>query len=349
MFKRLFFAAVFFVIALPAMAQEQPNFIETSHTVACGQVQITLRNVSPWIYPVSVEIDGVHSYGPTVDNRTDSNGDGRVDLSGPQQDRSSTRTITFAEDTGVHTVRYRVAAGTESDLYRNLPVGQWTEVQVDSDCQPNVVPTTVVITTADATCDTLGRARFVMTGSNETVAVRVQSIPEPYVEGGEVAIYRENYAFGDDETRSFGLSNLEPGLYEITRDGSEALKETFDTEFRISGPVSCEQETEPTTPTTEPTTPTTTPTTETTTPVAPSGEPTTPTTQPEVGGAVDDNTGTTPDDVQAEDTETVPQVEATVETLPFTGPGDGTGLLSVAATALMLLGVITVLSVRRRA
>lgn len=115
-----------------------PNSLETSHTVGCvdgvATVTITLRNVSPWIYPVSVEIDGVHSYGPTVDNRTNGT------LSGPQQDQSRTRTITFAEDSGDHTVRYRVDAGSENSLYRGLPVGEWTEITVNTDCQVNVPP-----------------------------------------------------------------------------------------------------------------------------------------------------------------------------------------------------------------
>jgi hypothetical protein len=113
-----------------------PNSIETSHTVGCVEgvptVTITLRNVSPWIYPTSVEIDGVHSYGPTVDNRTN----GKLD--GPQKDQSKTRTITFAEDSGDHTVRYRVDAGSEKNLYKGLPVGEWTEITVNTDCKVNI-------------------------------------------------------------------------------------------------------------------------------------------------------------------------------------------------------------------
>lgn len=109
-----------------------PNSITTSHVLTCGAVDITLRNVSPWVYPVTVEVDGVLSYGPTVDNRTN----GRFD--GPQKDVSKTRTISFAEDTGTHTVRYRVNAGSERDLYVGLPVGEWTTVTVESNCAPPV-------------------------------------------------------------------------------------------------------------------------------------------------------------------------------------------------------------------
>jgi LPXTG-motif cell wall-anchored protein len=108
------------------------NYIETSHTLACGTTTITLHNVSPWIYPVSVYIDGATapSYGPTLDNRTN----GQLD--GPQKDATKSRTITFPEDTGVHTVSFVVNAGSESDLYRNLPVGTMTTYTVQSDCLP---------------------------------------------------------------------------------------------------------------------------------------------------------------------------------------------------------------------
>lgn len=114
------------------------SFIETSHVQYCGGVDITLRNVSPWIYPTSVEIDGVHSYGPTVDNRTNGT------LTGPVQDQSRTRSITFEEDSGTHEVRYRVQAGTEKDLYVGLPVNEWTTVTVETDCTPNEVPANAV-------------------------------------------------------------------------------------------------------------------------------------------------------------------------------------------------------------
>lgn len=103
------------------------HLLESSHTVGpeCGIATITLRNVSPWIYPMSVEIkkgDGewVHSYGPVVDNRTGG------ELSGPQKDETRTRTLTFNPGSGTHTVRYRVQAGSEKDLYVGLPVGEWT-------------------------------------------------------------------------------------------------------------------------------------------------------------------------------------------------------------------------------
>lgn len=120
------------------------HFLETSHTLDCGKVTITLRNVSPWVYPVTVFIDGVHSRGPHIDNRTDTDGDGDLDVGGPQKDVTQTRTIPFPEDSGTHTVRYVVDSGTESDLYRGLPVGEWTELTVESDCIANVGPSATI-------------------------------------------------------------------------------------------------------------------------------------------------------------------------------------------------------------
>ncbi len=111
-----------------------PNYIETSHVLTANGVDITLRNVSPWIYPTSVKIDGVHSYGPTVDNRTDTDGNGSLDLNGPQKDASKTRSIAFDACSGDHTVSYRVDAGSEMDLYKNLPVGTWTDLSITAPC-----------------------------------------------------------------------------------------------------------------------------------------------------------------------------------------------------------------------
>ena len=48
------------------------------------------------------------------------------------------------KDSGVHTVRYRVQAGSENRLYRGLPVGEWTQFTVESDCHPNLVTVTPV-------------------------------------------------------------------------------------------------------------------------------------------------------------------------------------------------------------
>lgn len=144
------------VTPLPPVEEPEPvaNFIETSHTVSCGTMTITLRNVSPWIYPVSYSTDGSEpnasgpKYGPVVDNQTNGG------VSGPQKDATGTRTLTFAEDEngGTVTVKYVVAAGTESDLYRGLPVGEVTTVEVDTDCiapPPTFEPTCTTVTGSD--------------------------------------------------------------------------------------------------------------------------------------------------------------------------------------------------------
>lgn len=123
--------------------------VETSNEVTCGQITLTLRNVSPWIYPLTVDVDGTQSYGPVVDNRTGGK------LNGPAKDTTATRVITFPEDSGVHTVKYRVDAGTEDSLYKSLPVGEWTTLTVESNCQPDVTTTVTPppppITTTEST------------------------------------------------------------------------------------------------------------------------------------------------------------------------------------------------------
>jgi hypothetical protein len=125
--------------------EEEPEYyLETSHETECGAITITLRNVSPWIYPVSYSTDGSTpdangpNYGPVVDNRGDA-----------PDDQTKSKTLTFTEDQGggTVTVKYVVAAGTESDLYVGKSVGEVTTVVVDTDCKPEEVqpPTVPVI------------------------------------------------------------------------------------------------------------------------------------------------------------------------------------------------------------
>ena len=113
--------------------------LETSNSVSCGSVAITLRNVSPWVFGVSVLVDGAKyngsDYNLTVNNLVSSN----PFVPGPMDsDASRTLTITFPEDSGTHTVSYKVTYGSENTLYKNLPVGTATEVTVQSDCLPPV-------------------------------------------------------------------------------------------------------------------------------------------------------------------------------------------------------------------
>lgn len=114
-------------------------YLVTSNEVACGEIKISLRNVSPWIYAVSYSTDGSTpnadgpKFGPVVDNRGEY-----------PDDQTKTKTLTFTEDEngGSITVKYVVAVGSESDLYKNLPVGQVTTVVVDTNCKDT--PTTPV-------------------------------------------------------------------------------------------------------------------------------------------------------------------------------------------------------------
>jgi hypothetical protein len=133
------------VFKVDCPSTEEPEYyLETSHETECGAITITLRNVSPWIYPVSYSTDGSTpdangpNYGPVVDNRGDA-----------PDDQTKSKTLTFTEDQGggTVTVKYVVAAGTESDLYVGKSVGEVTTVVVDTDCKPEEVqpPTVPVI------------------------------------------------------------------------------------------------------------------------------------------------------------------------------------------------------------
>lgn len=122
-------ATMLVITGASAAHADDEYFVTTSHVVSADKttISITLESFNPWIYPTSVEVNGVHSYGPTVDNRTGGT------LSGPPKLGSATRTITFECGTE-NVVRYRVDAGSERDLYVGLPVGEWTEVHLNPVC-----------------------------------------------------------------------------------------------------------------------------------------------------------------------------------------------------------------------
>lgn len=179
-----------------------PNYyLQTSHTVACGTATLTLRNVSPWIYPVSYSTDGSTPnangplYGPVVDNR-----------GAAPDDQTGTKVLTFSEDTGVRTVKYVVAAGTEDDLYRDKPVGQVRTFTVDTDCEANVVETPLFPSPTPPTCDADGS--LTVTPPDEalhsTTTVNGAPLTETttYGPGSYVITHTadEGYEYGNDQT-----------------------------------------------------------------------------------------------------------------------------------------------------
>jgi LPXTG-motif cell wall-anchored protein len=185
-----------------------PNSLSSSHTQQCGSVTISLTNTSPWIYPMSVEISrdggatwGEHSYGPTVDNRTDGG------LSGPQQTATRSRTLDFDEDEDVTHIRYRVQAGSENSLYVGLPVGEWTTVEVDTNCEePPVCEANLFegyedrgglweVTYGSQHTDTNGVAVFTNDSYGGLVAFNEGEIPAYMGEPGSE--YRWLYVYGD--------------------------------------------------------------------------------------------------------------------------------------------------------
>ena len=141
--RALVVAAVLGIAAAPsaAGAQAPPEyFLETSHSVGeCGVATITLRNVSPWVYGVTVLLDGAQyagtDYNLTVNNGTPAS-------PGPtDSDSSRSLDIPVPDDSGTHTIEYRVAYGSENSLYLGLPVGTPTSFTFDA-CVTEVETTT---------------------------------------------------------------------------------------------------------------------------------------------------------------------------------------------------------------
>lgn len=119
-----------------------PEYLETSNVVQCNSVDVTLKNVSPWMYRVLIETrvrgewvraDGEASGAGTKDGVGVMGVDNLGDAPNIQ---TGVYTVTFPEKSGVHWLRYRVSSGTESDLYYELPVGEFTTVKVKTNCVP---------------------------------------------------------------------------------------------------------------------------------------------------------------------------------------------------------------------
>jgi hypothetical protein len=193
--------------------EEPQYYLQTSHVVECGLAKITLRNVSPWIYPVTVEVDGVASYGPTVDNRGDA-----------PDDQTATREITFPEDSGQHTVRYRVAAGSESDLYNGLAVGEWTEFTVESDCeQPaeQAAPSATIVVKKCSTADMAdGRVRVNVTNTNDETDNEVTYTVKLKDADGNVVAH-DTVTLADGDSGKVVFKNVAAGTYFAVVKGSD--------------------------------------------------------------------------------------------------------------------------------
>ena len=165
-------------------------YLETSATAECGSVTVSLTNHSPWIYPLSVSVDGgPFYYIGSVDNRG----------TNPNH-QTGTWTIDFAEDSGEHTVQYKVAAGTESDLYNGQPAGETRSITTTTNCEPDVVtlPSVDVVSQICTTGDQ-GVAQY----TNGSIAVTGEHISQTIirnVETGEIVA---------DPT------DLEPGEYRV--------------------------------------------------------------------------------------------------------------------------------------
>ena len=129
--------------------------LTTSHAAQCGAVTITLKNDSPWLYRVLVEVKGDDGWerAPADEGNPAMMAPGVFGSDNRGKEPSSTvsYTVEFAEDSGDQKVRYRVSSGTESDLYVGLPVGEFTKVSVATDCASDPAPKAPVAPVASTT------------------------------------------------------------------------------------------------------------------------------------------------------------------------------------------------------
>lgn len=123
----------------PVIVPDPVYVLNTSHVIgSCDAPStIALENDSPWFYRVLIEVSNDDG---TTWVREPSSTDGVVPgVLVVQGNETGTYAFTFPEDSGEWLVRYKVSSGAESDLYKDLPVGEFTTFAVtDTDCEVNV-------------------------------------------------------------------------------------------------------------------------------------------------------------------------------------------------------------------
>lgn len=210
-------------------AEETPKyFLQTSHATTCGQVTISLRNVSPWLYRVLIE----EKVGNNWVRVGASTGDPKwqaapgvmiVDNRGEApDDQTGSYIVQFAEDSGngLREVRYRVSSGAEADLYVGLPVGEFTHVQVDTDCLsplPSTAKWLHELCLADSNTTDLLQVLITNTAdeTEEDVTYTVTATPSI-----GVAISK-TVTIADGEESTLDFANLPAGKYTLTIEASD--------------------------------------------------------------------------------------------------------------------------------
>ena len=125
---------------VPEVEAQRQTTPYATYSSQCGEITMSFHNPTPWLFVFDYRVDGeaVVSQSPWAGLQFNSSsplypgsfGD-RWHLVPVDGNRNQDITLTFGEDTGVHSVGWRLAEGAEQDYYID-----WTHARVQSDCQP---------------------------------------------------------------------------------------------------------------------------------------------------------------------------------------------------------------------
>lgn len=117
--------------------EEESEVPSMSSVVSCGQIDMTFNNPTDWFFSFDYKVDSEAGHDDDYSDDLIANGPFAGSLFGQRfnevdviANTSQNRTVSFAEDSGTHTVSYRLFRGAENDLYLN-----WVDKEVSSDCE----------------------------------------------------------------------------------------------------------------------------------------------------------------------------------------------------------------------
>lgn len=113
-----------------------------SSEVACGKIDLTFKNPTPWFFSFDYRVDNEAGTDDAYTAMQISNGPWaglffgqRFNTVDVPAGTNQTVNLTFGEDTGTHDVAYRLWRGAENDLYLD-----WVTKQVETNCKPDQEP-----------------------------------------------------------------------------------------------------------------------------------------------------------------------------------------------------------------
>lgn len=119
---------------------EDPTRPSMSSVVTCGQIDMTFTNPTRWFFSFDYRVDDEDGQPDAYSTMTIANGPWAGWLFGDRYNivdvlagQTENRTVTFDEDSGDHTVAYRLWRGAENDYYLD-----WVSREVESDCEENI-------------------------------------------------------------------------------------------------------------------------------------------------------------------------------------------------------------------